>query len=597
METSPDPAPTAPPFDLPSRAAVVLVVDLVESVALMTQDERGVIQRWQDFVAHVQAVVLPSTSGRLVKSLGDGLMIEFARAVDGVTAAAAMHAWMAGRCAPLADGRRLALRAGLHAADIFDASFDIYGVGVNLAARIAALAAPGETVATVEVRDLLRDSLDAEIEDLGDCHLRHVNRPVRIYRLGPAGAACSMPNHESYAMDLRASIAVIPFADALSGASARGIGDILADGLIGRLSPSPGLHLVSRLSTALFRDQLESLVVIAARLNVRYVVSGTYVVSNTDVVVAAELADAATGHVVWSGRARGPLGDLLTVDSELTHDLADGIHRAVLEGAVAKATSWPLPTLRSYELLLGGISMMHRASADDFATSRRLLESLVERHGRIALPHAWLGKWHVLQAIQGTVTDLPAAASQALSHTHRALDLEPSSALALAIEGFVYCHLKKDLATAGDRLGEACERNPSEGFAWLFLSVVRAFQGKPEPALEAARLALDLSPMDPLRYYYESLMGSCEFSAGRFEEAIRWCERSRRRNRQHLSTLRILIAAYDAAGRGDEARAVAAELQALRPGYRVATYEATSVAALYPFGQRIAAAMRRAGLP
>lgn len=597
MDGTPDRTPTAPPFDLPRRAAIVLVVDLVESVALMGVDERGVIQRWQDFVAHVQHVVLPATSGRLVKSLGDGLMVEFAKAADAVEAASAMHAWMARRCEPLADGRRLALRAGLHAADIFDASFDIYGVGVNLAARIASLAAPGETIASVEVRDLLRDNLDADIEDLGDCHLKHVDRPVRAYRLGPARAALSLPSQESYAMDLRVSIAVIPFGDLLSNVSARGIGDIIADGIIGRLSPSPGLHVVSRLSSSLFRDNLESLSEIGARLNVRYVVSGTYVVAGDDVTVAAELADASTGHVVWSGRTHGPWRDLLTVESQLTHEIADAVHRAVLETAVSKASSWPLPTLRSYELLLGGISMMHRANAEDFAVSRRLLESLVERHARIAMPHAWLGKWHVLQAIQGAVSDLPSAASEALSHTHRALDLEPSSALALAIEGFVYCHLKKDLATAEQRLRQACELNPSEGFAWLFLSVVQAFKGDPTPALEAADRAMNLSPMDPLRYYYESLMGSCEYSAGRHEQAIQWCEQSRRRNRQHLSTLRILIAAYDAAGRPDQARAVASDLLALRPNYRVATYEATSVAALYPFGQHIARSMRAAGIP
>lgn len=588
---------TAAPSELPRRAAVVLVVDLVESVALMSLDEIGVIRRWQAFVAHVREVVLPAYSGRLVKSLGDGLMVEFGRAADAAKATLQMHAWMADRCPPLGDGQRLALRAGLHAADIFDASFDIYGVGVNLAARVASLAAPGETVATVEVRDLLRDSLDADIEDLGECHLRHVERPVRVYRLGPAREPASIPSHDSYATELRVSIAVIPFADMLSDAGVRGIGDLIADGIIGRLSPSPGLHVVSRLSSSLFRDNVESLTEIGARLKARYVVSGTYVVSGGDVTVAAELADAASGHVVWSGRTRGPWRDLLTVDSQIAQELADGVHRAVLESAVAKATTWPLPTLRSYELLLGGISMMHRANAEDFATSRTLLESLVERHRRIAMPHAWLGKWHVLRTIQGAVQDLPAAAAQALGHTHRALDLEPSSALALAIEGFVYCHLKKDLATAQERLRRACEINPSEGFAWLFLSVVCAFRGEPAPALEAAQRALNLSPMDPLRYYYESLMGSCAFGAERHEEAIHWCERSRRRNRQHLSTLRILIAAYDAADRGDEARKVAAEMRALRPGYRVATYESTSVAALYPFGRRIAEAMRRAGVP
>ena len=125
---------------------------------------------------------------------------------------------------------------------------------------------------------------------------------------------------------------------------------------------------------------------------------------------------------------------------------------------------------------------------------------------------------------------------------------------------------------------------------------VDAFTAAREAA-EAGHRALGLSPIDPLRYYYESLMGSCEFGAGNLQEAIRWCEASRRRNRQHLSTLRILISAYAESGQSEEASAIAEALMKLRPGYRVQTYEANSVAVLYPFGQRIARAMREAGVP
>lgn len=590
--------PVSAGLELPSRHAVVLVVDLVESVRLMELDERGVISRWQAFVTHVQDVVLHSTAGRLVKSLGDGLMIEFADARGAVAAATAMHDWMATRCEPLPDGSRMALRAGLHASNIFDSKVDIYGVGVNLAARVATLAEGGETVATVQARDLLSDTLDADVEDLGDCHLKHVERTVRVYRLGPARQADSLPSRESYSAQLCVAVAVIPFTDLVSNAPSTGIGDIIADGVIAQLCQSPGLHVVSRLSTMCFRDRKTSLSEISGRLGVRYVVSGSHTVSGSQVLISAELSDTLTGHVVWSGRMHGDWRDLLTVDSQLIQELADRVHKKILETAVSKAVVCPLPSLSSYELFLGGLAMMHRANPDEFAMSRRLLESLTERHRRIALPYAWLGKWYVLRSIQGApVADMAQAASLALERTHRALDLEPSSALALAIEGFVYCHLKKDLATAEMRLQEACIVNPSEGFAWLFLAVMRAFKGDSVAALEAGHRALALSPMDPMRYYYESLMASCEFSAGRHEEAVRWCEASRRRNRQHLSTLRMLITANAALGRDEQARAAASELLRIRPDYTVAAYEAHSVAALYPFGQQVAKAMRGAGVP
>lgn len=585
-------------FELPARVAVVLVVDLVESVHLMEIDERGVISRWQAFVAHVQQSVLPATSGRLVKSLGDGLMVEFASAPLAFKAACAMHRWMSDECRPISDGSHLMLRAGLHASKIFDDKLDIYGIGVNLAARITTLAEGGETVATVEARDLLSDALDAEIDDLGDCHLKHIEHTVRVYRLGPARQALSIPKMESYAMPLCAAVAVIPFADQLSNEGSRGIGDVLADGLIGQLSQSPGLHVVSRLSSACYRDRSASLAEVSASLAVRYIVSGAYTVFDGTITISAELSDAQSGHVTWSGRLSGDWRDLLTVESALIHEIADTVHKKILECAVARAVTRPLPTLSSYELFLSGIAMMHRASSGDFEVSHRLLECLTERHRRIALPYAWLGKWYVLRSIQGAQgSDLPQATSSALERTGRALDLEPSSALALAIEGFVYCHLRKDIDTAEMRLRQACIVNPSEGFAWLFLGVLNAFKGESAEAVQAARRAIALSPMDPLRYYYESLMASCEFSAGHFDEAIRWCESSRRRNRQHLSTLRLLIAALAASDRGKEARAVASELLKVRPGYTVANYESHSVAVLYPFGKQVARAMREAGIP
>lgn len=590
------PNPDGPWPVLHSRRTVVLVVDLVESVRLMHVDERSVVERWQAFVSAVRDGILPSTDGRLVKSLGDGLLAEFPSALSAARAATAMHDWLAQHCGPLSDGSRLALRAGLHASEVYDAQLDLLGAGVNLAARVAGLAQPGETVATVEVRDQLHDRIDADIEDLGDCHLKHVDEPVRVYRLGPSMSESSLPAlPPPNKAALQLAVAVMPFSDPLRGST--GLGDLVADGIIHRLSRSPGLQVVSRLSSAALRGRELGLADIGRLLGVRYVVSGSFVELDGEVTLRAELGDVVSGLAVWSGERRGPLRTLLTLEAEPLHELANALHHHMLEVAVQKATLAPLPALASYELLLGGIAMMHRASTASFDTSRRLLEALVERHPRIATPHAWLGKWQVLRSIQGVVDDPRHAASEALDHTARALDLEPHSALALAIEGFVHCHLRKDPEQARRRLEEACGLDPSEGFAWLFLAITQTFVGDAQAALPMARRALSLSPMDPLRYYYESLIASCELGAGDPAAAVEWGERSLRGNRQHLSTLRILIAAHAQRGEMDQARAFAAEVLRLRPGYSVAAYRTHSVAALYPFGERIADAMREAGIP
>jgi hypothetical protein len=205
-------------------------------------------------------------------------MVEFGTAPEAVRCATEMHDWIARHCEPLANGERLGLRAGLHAAKVFDGVTDIYGIGVNLAARVCTLAEAGETVATAQLRDLLSDTLDADIEDLGECHLKHVDRPVRAYRLGPALHATSVPTSRSYASALHASVAVVPFTNLLAD-EFKGNRRSLADGIIDSLSMSPGLRVVSRLSSGVRSRRIFVAGEIANLLDVRYVVSGTYAVS------------------------------------------------------------------------------------------------------------------------------------------------------------------------------------------------------------------------------------------------------------------------------------------------------------------------------
>ncbi len=582
-------------FALPRHTKVLLVVDVVESVRLMEEDEDGFVQRWQRFVHETVDRLLPLYGGRLVKSLGDGLMLEFS---DGQRCAAAAFEMqkLIRHASEAAPARALHLRMGGHLAEFVVDRHDIYGSDVNLTARIATLAGPGEIVVTATLRDQLTAGLDAELEDLGECHLKHVSEPVRCYRLTPVGHARVVPDREGAPPDFRPTVAVIPFETRSNEPEHFVIGELIADGVIAQLSRSADIRVISRLSTTAFRGRAGSLPDVCARLDASFVLSGSYVASGGKILILAELADARKKEIVWADRLSGDTADLLQAQSELINQVAKATARALLDAEIRQSRLQPLPRLDSSSLLLGGIAMMHRSSVRDFERSRQALDALIERHSRIASPRAWLAKWHVMRIIRG-LSDSPRRDTQlALEQTRRALDSEPENALTLAVEGYVHCQLLGDGATATQRLTRAIDANPNEPMAWLFKSVLSTMWGAAEDSIAEVEFAQTLSPIDPLRYYFDLLLSSALLTNNQHERAIVHARQSLKANRHHSPTLRVLLTAQVECGRPDEARQTLRSLLLEEPGLTVSSYLSIGSGASVT-RQRCAAAMRILGVP
>ena len=584
---------------LPISQKVILVIDLVESVRLMCADEAGTVARWHDFVRQAQAQAIPAHYGRLVKSLGDGLMVEFEQACDAVNAAQTLHATLGHTNAGLNAELQMHLRAGINSCQVYTDQLDIYGAGVNLAARLATLAGPGETVVSASVRDGLTDGLDAHIEDLGECYLKHIEAPVRAYRVGVAGAAPVVAARLDYEVPLQPTIAVIPFEARSDGSDHFAIGELIADAVIGQLGKSAELRVISRLSTTIFRGRDALASEVGHHLGASYILSGGYVVSGGRLLVSAELSDAATQRVVWVERVQSTVADLLQVESEVGHRLSEAVCAAVIEREAHRATVQPLPTLQSYSLMLGAITLMHRATSTEFNRARDMLDRLRELHRRHALPLAWLGKWYVLQVAQGWSNDPQRDANEALNYCERALELDSHSALAIAVTGQVHGYLRQDLDMAERMYHQALSINPNEPLAWLWLGMSRAFRDGGESAMEATERALGLSPLDPLRYYYQSLAASAAACTGHYERAIELARASIRINRTHSSTYRALAIAQVLSGDAEAARKTVTQLLVLEPHFTVRGFTERFPAAQQApeHMHRLAQALSAAGLP
>lgn len=574
----------------------VLLVDVVESVRLIEQDEVNAVARWLALVDDVKARILPECRGRVVKSLGDGLLMDFDDVRSAVAAAFAIQHASSRANTGLAPDRKIQLRMGLEVSDVIVATDDVHGRGVNLAARLMSLAGPGEIVISENARDQLTTNLDADVEDLGDCYVRHLSQPVRAYRIGPPGprpvVRPGMPQD-----DLAPTIAVVPFSSRNASEDRDMLGEVLAEEIIRALSHTSDLNVISRLSTTAFRSRRATLAEISAHLNADYVLSGVYSTDGQRVTLDAELAEAKSGRIVWTERLKDQVSGILNGEPELIGRVIAEVSEAIITRELQRSRSQPLPTLKAYTLLLGAIALMHRGSLPDFEQARHLLQTLIERGAHHAIPQAWMANWHVLRLTQGWSADRRQDGYFALECTKRALDTDPNCSLALAIDGFVHTNLLKRLDLAEERYNLALLTNPSNALAWLLRGTLYAFTDDGPRAVDFTQRALQLSPLDPHRYFYDSLAASACITARQFDRALELANRSLRANRKHTSTLRVKAVAQWQLGLHDDARKTGLELLALEPTLTVGGWLERSPSAPYKIGKEFADVLRNVGVP
>jgi class 3 adenylate cyclase/tetratricopeptide (TPR) repeat protein len=577
-------------------ARTVVVVDLVESVRLIEQNEEDTVRRWQAFVGEAVTRLLPAHGGRLVKSLGDGLMVEFDTVPPAIQCAIAMHSTLDQTNQGRAQDRWMCLRVGAHVADVIVDERDIYGAGVNLAARLTSLAGPGEIVVSSAVRDRLVDGLDAEVEDLGACYLKHLSEPIQAYRL--RSRQPGMPRQAGRReLPLIPTVAVIPFEGKGVAAPHDVLGELVAESIIATLSTSGDIRVISRLSTSALRSRTHSAEEIGALLGATFVLSGSYRLAGDRVNLIVELADARSQEVLWCEPFTHSFSGLLDDDSELVEAVCSRVIGAISVYELRRVKSLSLPSLEGFSLQLAGAARMHRSSRQEFDRGREVLEHLIERFPMAPVPRAWLAKWYVLRVTRGLVQDLSGESARALEQTRRAIESSPDCSLALAMEGFVYCHMLRDLDGADLRLDQALAVNPNDSLAWLFKCVVQGFRGEGNAAMASAERAIALSPLDPMRHYYDALAASAAVAAGRPQRAIELATRSLRVNRNHLPTLRALAVAQVESGDAASALQTGQRIMELEPAFTIRDYIARGPKGAEATRQRYAKGLSAAGIP
>lgn len=580
---------------------VVMVVDMVESVRLMNEDEEGTVWRWQVFVAEVQSRVLPRFGGRLANQWGDGLVLTFSACAQAVGAAQMIHRQLAEQQVGLAPELRLWLRAGLHWSWILTRKEEVYGVGVNLTARLAALAGPGETLCSEAARDQLIDGLDAQFEDLGECWVKHVEQPLRVFRMSAVHAVRLTVSDQVLAPPLPKplrppTLAVIPLRVNAPGAAAQGVGEWAAQAVLAPLMQCPDVRVISHMSTRMFQGRDWTGVQLKNLLQADYVLSGTCEWRGDTLELVWMFRATRGEQVMWQQPIVGHWHRLRRTAEDWRDALVARVLQSMQQDAWQQGQWRPLPALSGSLLLMVAVQAMHGSSGVTFGQARAQLEALIDRHPRLAAPRSWLALWHVLSVTRGVVEATPDWAQQALRQVRQALEMDPLDDQAWATQGFVECHLLGDLMRATHSIQRAVTLAPNQPWAWLFKTTIDSLSGRTAQAFQAAERALALSPIDPLKYYHCCLAGHAAVFDRREAQALTWLTQSWRLNCVHAPTVRMLVVVHQTLGNTQEAQQFLRELLLLEPGLTVEKYLAR-IPVGHPERRRFAARMAEAGLP
>ena len=579
------------------RLAAVAFADLAGYSRLIAQDDVETARKWRSLRENLIAPKIAEHSGRLVRTVGDGLLIEFRSAVDAVVwASDVQRAILTGH--EESPDRSLRMRIGINVEDVLVDGDELHGDGVNIAARIQQLADPGEVVVTAAVSDYVRDKVGISFTDLGARELKNISRPIRIFRLELASDGHAGDRAQPFlAWSNKPSIAMLPFRN-LSGNPEEGyFGEGITEEILTELARNRSLLVISRHSTLSYADRHADPRQISAELGVRYILDGTVQRQANRLRITAELIDAGQNRTIWADRFDGTNDDIFKFQDDIAISIVRTIEPRLIEAEANRARSKPTDSLDAYDCVLRALSLLYSFDKPEFYEAGRLLDRAIEIDAGYAQAHTYKAWWYILAAGEGLSPDFASDARAAEAAVLRALSLDPSDSLVYALGGHVRAFLLKQPELAVEMFERALQLNPNSSFAWGLSASTYCFLGRPDEALERLRNAFRLGPFDRINFFFLTVAGLAELIAGRYEEAVIWLGKARRDNARFVPMHRTRAACLALLGRDDEAKAAATDLLAVHPQFHVSTFVAS-----YPLRRpddldRLAKGLRLAGLP
>ena len=550
------------------RLAAILAADVVGYSRLMGADETGTLTRLKTQRSELIDPAIAARGGRMVKLMGDGALVEFASAVAAVECAVEIQREMARRNAGVPEARRIAFRIGINSGDVIVEGDDIYGDGVNVAARLEGLAEPGGVCISAKVHDEVRDRLDLGFEDLGEQAVKNIARPVRVYKVvltpavdkpGPSASPGSLPD--------KPSIVVLAFENMSRDPEQEYFADGIAEDIITDLSKISSLFVIARNSAFTYKGKPVHLQEVSRELGVRYVLEGSVRKAGNRVRITAQLIDGSSGGHVWAERYDRELTDIFEVQDEVTGEIVAALKVHLTPDERRRVESRGTSSLEAYDRFLRGRQHFWQTSRESVEQAQMLFEEAIALDPAFSLAHAYLAFTHSLQSINRWSADPDGSPKRAQELVDRALTLDPMEAEAHYVQGIIHLWQQKkvDQAIADAERAIALDPNFARGYGSLGAAL--HYAGRSEEALERFETMARLDPHCPGPYQH--FLAQAHFALGHFEEAIA-ALKARLARQPDSDVSRVLLAAcYGHLGRVAEARAEWQEALRINPDYSI----------------------------
>jgi TolB-like protein len=580
------------------RLTAILAADVVGYSRLMGADEEGTLAALKAIRRKLVDPRIVEHRGRIVKTTGDGLLVEFASVVDAVRCAVDVQREMALQNADAPAETRIEFRVGINLGDIIIDGDDIFGDGVNVAARLETLAEPGGICVSRVVRDQVRDKLAFAFEDMGEQHVKNIARPIHVYRVQTTAAepepkpALPLPD--------KPSIAVLPFENMSGDPEQEYFVDGLVEDITTAIARLPWLFVIARNSSFTYKGKAVDVKQVGRELGVRYVLEGSVRRAGNRVRITGQLIDATTGAHIWADRIDGALDDIFELQDHVASCVAGTIEPRLRLAEIERATRKPTASLDAYDLYLRAVAQLHKYTDEGMGEAVILAKRALAIDPAYAPAAAMIGWCRLLQRLQGWGAVSEAESAEAVLLARQAIEAGRDDADALWMAGHTLALLAGELSAALGATDRALAVNPNSALAWSMRGWELAFQNQPVPAIEAQRQAMRLSPLDPLAYLFTSGVAFAHMAAEQYEEAVEWADRALQAQPRFTSVMRVKLVSLGHLGRISDARDWLKRVLSLQPDLTVASWKA-SFATNTAYAPEVLAILldgfRKAGVP